>query len=236
MWLGDPIYYTTALPALVISSWASVRCRAMFRTGARIKPASGLSGAELAGRLLTDHQIAVKCVSGPLSNFYDPRGRVLRLSADVFHGRTLTALGIAAHEVGHAIQQRERVRAASARRVIVPIATLGSQVCWMFCAAGSVLGMLQFILLAIALFSANVALQLANLITEHDASRRALSRLRALGVVEQPELAMIEKVMHAAPMTHVAATLTGVAELFGVFRNARCSCGGGEDEAVVRTP
>jgi hypothetical protein len=234
MWLGDPIYYTTVLPALVISSWASVRYRAAYRTGSRVKLSNGLSGAELAGRLLEDQKTVVKCVSGPLSNYYDPRGRVLRLSVDVFHGRTLAALGIAAHEMGHALQQCDHVRAAAARRVIVPIATLGSQVCWMFVAAGYLLGMLQFYLLAIALFSANVALQLANLVIEHDASRRAVSRLRALGVVDEAERAMIENVVHAAPMTHVAATLTGVAELFVRIRRPVGLIDGSENESGAR--
>lgn len=222
MWLGDPIYYTTVLPALVISSWASIRRRAVYQKGTKIRPASGASGAELAARLLEDCRTDVKCVSGPLSDYYDPRGRVLRLSAEVFHGRTLTALGVAAHESGHAIQHAAGARAAVlARSLIVPIAALGSQVCWMFCAAGYVLGMLQFVFLAIALFSANVILQLANLVIEHAASQRAMKRLRGVGVVDEHELAMIEEIMLAAPMAYVAATLTGIAELCALVKGQR---------------
>jgi Zn-dependent membrane protease YugP len=154
--------------------------------------------------------VDIEPASGELSDHYDPRGRVLRLSRDVYTGRSLAAIGVAAHEAGHAIQQATGYPGRFVRDLVVPMAELGSMVVWMLIAAGLLLGMFRLIVLGIALFLLLVLLQLLNLPVELDASRRGREVLLSAGLVGAEEEPAVARALDAAAWTYVAAALTGV--------------------------
>jgi Zn-dependent membrane protease YugP len=217
MWLGDPINFLSVLPGLVLALWARFKVRAAYAEGSKQTSRSGLSGAAAAARVLEAGAVtgvSVVPVSGPLADYYDSRGKVLRLSHAVYSGRSLTAIGVAAHEAGHALQHARGDLRLLARRFLVPAATLGSQICWMLVAASMLLGMLELFFLADFLFSVNVALQLVNTPLERDAGRRALEALRAAAVVDDQEVPVLARVMSATSLRYVGEALTGVLELF----------------------
>jgi uncharacterized protein len=180
---------------------------------ARIPASSGLTGAEAALRLMQASEVGpveITPAAGQLANHYDPSRKVLRLSQSIYSGRSLASLGIAAHEAGHAIQQGSRYPGLIVRDGIVPIANLGSIVCWLLILAGLFLGMFRFIIWGLALFSLVVVLQLINLPIEFDASRRARRKLLAAGMVTQQEDSVVGRVMNAAAWTYVAAVFSSV--------------------------
>jgi Zn-dependent membrane protease YugP len=153
--------------------------------------------------------IAIEPASGELSDHYDPRNKVLRLSRAVHAGRSLAATGVAAHEAGHAMQHAAGYRGLVVRNLVVPLAGLGSQVCWLVLAAGIWLEMDRLIRLGITLFSLLVLLQVLNLPVELDASRRARRALISAGLVRAEEEPVVARVLDAAALTHIAAALTG---------------------------
>src|SRR6185312_16090346 len=125
MWLGDPLYYLAIIPGLVLACWAQSRVIGARFKGSRTMARSGRSGAEVASQVFRDEYFADESIargSGPLSDFYDPRGKVLRLSPTVFDGRSLTALGTAGHEAGHALQRANRYPGLIVRTILVPAA------------------------------------------------------------------------------------------------------------------
>ena len=157
--------------------------------------------------------VAIEPVAGELSDHYDPRNKVLRLSPDVYAGRSLAAMGVAAHEAGHAIQDASGYPGLVVRNFIVPLASLGSEVFWLLIAAGVFLGMFRLIILGIILFSMVVLFQFLNLPVEFDASRRGRQILRSAGLVSVEEEPVVARVLNAAAWTYVAAALTGVLTL-----------------------
>src|SRR5262249_52763895 len=157
--------------------------------------------------------VEIEPVQGYLSDHYSPGERVLRLSPEVYGGRSLAALGIAAHESGHAMQDAQRYSLLVARNFLVPLASVGSNLSWIIIVAGFVLPMMGLIYLGIAAFSLTVLFQLVNLPVEFDASRRARIALVDSGMVTPDEDVMVKKVLDAAALTYVAATLTSVLTL-----------------------
>ena len=144
---------------------------------------------------------------------------MLRLSPDVYEGRSLAALGIAAHEAGHAIQDAKRYPLLALRNGLVPLANIGGSIGWIMIAAGLVLAMSGLVWAGIAVFSATVLFQLVNLPVEFDASRRARAQLVANGLIARSEEREVARVLNAAALTYVAATLTSILTLFYfVFR------------------
>jgi Zn-dependent membrane protease YugP len=209
----DPIFILYILPGVVLATWAWMRVRSAFADGARVMASSRLSGAEAAARILAASDVPgvrIDSVEGELSDHYDPARKVLRLSPEVYSGRSLAALGIAAHEAGHAIQDARGCAGLVVRNVMVPIAGLGSSLFWLLIVAGFLLGLFQLVLAGIALFSMNVIFQLVNLPVEYDASRRARQALLGDGLIQPEEDATVGRVLDAAAMTYVAATLTSV--------------------------
>ena len=173
--LLDSDYYLIALPAVSLSLWAQWRLFSPEASASRIPAASGLSGAEAArrdaGRWCGTGGDRAR--HGQLSNHYDPSHKVLRLSHDVYSSRSLAALGIAAHEAGHALQHGPRYPGLLLRSLLVPVATLGSTTLWLLVLAGLFLGMFRLIIWSIFVLWFTVILQLINLPVEIDASRRA---------------------------------------------------------------
>jgi len=205
MWFDSTNFFTYLLmiaPAMLLAVWAQFRVKSTFAAAAR-QPAA-LSGAAAARHILDSaglHQVGIEQVPGHLSDHYDPRDKVLRLSGDIYGARTLAAVGIAAHEAGHAIQDAKNYAPLVIRNAAVPAAGFGSSAgIWM--AFFGVMFQSQFLLLAgIILFGAVVFFQLVNLPVEFDASNRAKAVLVEYGIVSPENMTYVNKVLNAAAMT-----------------------------------
>jgi Zn-dependent membrane protease YugP len=217
----DPMYLLFIAPAALLALWAQFRVKSTYAHASREPSRRGLSGAEAARRILDTnglHHVNIECVQGFLSDHYDPRHEVLRLSPDVYEGRNLAAVGIAAHEAGHAIQKARHYAPLTIRNGLVPLAATGGQISMLLIMIGFVLmyasrmGM-TVLLAGIALFAVTVVFQIVNLPVEFDASRRAKLALVEGGIVSPDELEPVNRVLSAAALTYVAATLTAVMQL-----------------------
>jgi Zn-dependent membrane protease YugP len=224
----DPLYFVFLAPGMLLAMWAQYRLKSAYAQGSQVPAGSGYSGAETASALLQAGgagNVAIEPVEGYLSDHYDPSSKVLRLSPEVYSGRSLAALGIAAHETGHAYQDAQRYSLLVIRNAIVPLAGLGSNLAFIIIFAGFALSALQpalgrmVVYLGIAAFSLTVIFQLVNLPVEFDASRRARIALIENGLVTQEEDRVVKKVLSAAALTYVAATLTSILTLlYFLFR------------------
>ncbi|MFN0012673.1 MAG: zinc metallopeptidase [Phycisphaerales bacterium] len=218
----DPLYFILVGPAMILGIWAQWRVKSAFHRGAEITARSNITGAETAQMILDAHgykDVRLEMAEGVLSDHYDPRAKVVRLSHDVYHGHSLSALGIAAHEVGHVIQDKTRYAPLAIRNGIVPLASIGGNFSMLvfiiglsLSAAGMVFGQ-WMVMGAIALFTLFVAFQLINLPVEFDASNRAKKWLATSGLVSADEAPVVRSVLNAAAWTYVAATLSAVLTL-----------------------
>jgi Zn-dependent membrane protease YugP len=214
---GLTLYLVFMIPPLLLSLWAAWRVKATYAQASQVIASSGFTGADTARMILEANNITnvrVETTPGHLSDHYDPRAKVLRLSPDVYNGRNVAALGIAAHEVGHAIQDANGYAPLVIRNGIVPLANVGSSAGIIMIMVGllgaSALGSLGgWILIAgIALFSLVVAFQLINLPVEFDASARAKRLLANTQLVSPgPQAQAMNRVLNAAALTYVAATV-----------------------------
>jgi len=212
----DPIYYLMIGPALILSIIAQVKVKSTFAKYSQVATAGGLSGAEAAQRILSGFglsSVRVEQVGGFLSDHYDPRQRVLRLSPGVYEGRSIASIGVAAHESGHAIQHAQGYFPMQIRSALVPVTQIGSWLAWPLLLLGFILGALSLIKLGIILFSAAVLFQLVTLPVEFDASRRAVAILGQQGILTQAELGGTRSVLGAAALTYVAAAAAAVMQL-----------------------
>lgn len=212
----DPMYLLFILPGLLLAGWAKLRIASAYQEGSQIQAAAGLTGAQAALEVMRAagvQGVRIEPAEGELTDHYDPSHKVLRLSEGVYGGNSLAALGVAAHEAGHAIQDARHYHGLVVRNLIVPIAGIGSSVFWLLILAGALLGMFHLILLGIVLFSVTVVFQLVNLPVEFDASRRARASLLSIGLVDPREDETVGRVLNAAAWTYVAATLTSVLTL-----------------------
>jgi Zn-dependent membrane protease YugP len=201
-------------PALILGLWAQAKVRSTFAQAERVR--APLSGAAAARYVLDSaglQQVAVEPVQGFLSDHYDPRHKVLRLSPQVYQEPTMAAVGIAAHEAGHAIQDAERYPLLVVRNAAVPVASFGGGISMILLMIGAVMGFFQLIWLGIILYSGVVFFQLVNLPVEFDASKRAKTQLDALGIVPAQQQEYVRKVLNAAAWTYVAGTLQAVLTL-----------------------
>lgn len=211
----DPLYFLMAAPALLLALWAQFRISSTYAKAQRV--AAPLSGAAAARHILDSaglNGVDIEMIGGHLSDHYDPRHKVLRLSQEVYQSRSLAAVGIAAHEAGHAIQDARRYAPLIVRNAAVPIAGFGSNFAMILVILGAVVSSLNFLItVGIALFAGVVFFQLVNLPVEFNASNRAKQQLVALGIVPQQEMYYVNKVLNAAAMTYVAATLQAILTL-----------------------
>jgi len=216
--LLDPLYLLFMAPALILAGWAQMRVKSAYAEASQITPRSRLSGHEAATRILLSNGLRGVGVEvstgGTLSDHYDPRAKVLRLSPDVYQGRSLAALGIAAHEAGHAIQDARKYAPLTLRNAIVPLASFGSNAAWLFLIVGLMLNSMGLIFFGIAAFTGVVVFQLVNLPVEFDASSRAKKILLDSGMIAPDEQGTVDRVLGAAALTYVAATLTSILTLF----------------------
>ncbi|MDO4549812.1 MAG: zinc metallopeptidase [Planctomycetia bacterium] len=210
----DPLYFILVGPFLLLGLLAQVWVKSAFMSG-QSHPTS-ISGAQAARRILDNAglmDVAIEQVEGTLSDHYDPSARVLRLSPEVYHGFTASAVGVAAHEAGHALQHAHKYAPLTIRNLVVPLAGFGSGAgIWMF-----ILGILfsfpPLILAGIVLFSAVVFFQIINLPVEFNASTRAKAELANMGIFTSDALGSVNRVLRAAAMTYVAATLQSIMTL-----------------------
>ncbi len=219
----DPLYLILTLPAVALAAWAQMRVHSAYAEASKVRSRSGLTGAEAADRLMRAegvNQVGIEPVQGFLSDHYDPSHKMLRLSPGVYQSDSLAALGIAAHEAGHALQDAHRYAPLVIRNFIVPVAGFGSSAAWLILMAGFLMRSSGLVLAGLALFSTVVVFQLINLPVEFDASRRARRNLLSNGLITADEDRVVGKVLNAAALTYVAATLSSVLTLlYFLFRS-----------------
>jgi len=224
MILFDPLYLFIVGPFMVIAMIASARVKSTFKRFSRVGVRSGMTGAEAAAAVARSAGIAVRIEqsSGFLSDHYDPRGRVLRLSPDVYAGRSISAVAVAAHEAGHAIQDARAYAPLKLRSFMVPVTQFGSTGwIWIFM-AGMILSIKPLVTVGIIVFGVTVVFQLVTLPVEFDASRRARLVLAETGIVTSAEEEQgVAKVLNAAAMTYVASALTAVVTLLYLIMRSR---------------
>lgn len=204
----DPWYLVWVSPALLLAAWAQWRVQAAYAAAAR--EGAPLSGAA-AARLILDSagatSVGIEPIPGRLNDHYDPQAKVLRLSEDVYGGRSLAAVGIAAHEAGHALQDAEGSSMMAVRNAAVGVANFGSGLGFFVFLVGLGLALKPIAWLGILLFAGTVFFQMVNLPVEIDASNRAKAQLVELGIVSADGMPAVNSVLNAAAWTYVAATL-----------------------------
>ncbi|MEQ1506632.1 MAG: zinc metallopeptidase [Myxococcota bacterium] len=218
----DPLYLVLVAPAFALGLWAQWKVKSTFGRYAQEPTARGMSGADIAGAILRVNgirDVSIEPADGFLSDHYDPRSRTLRLSRDVYLGRTVAAAGVAAHEVGHAIQHANGYLPLQLRSALVPALSVTNtlamptlMVGFLLAASGWALGT-GVLWLGIALFSVLVVFQLVTLPVELDASRRALAAIEKGSLVTGPELVGARRVLTAAALTYVAAAVSSILQL-----------------------
>ncbi|MCX0372236.1 zinc metallopeptidase [Clostridium perfringens] len=211
----DPTYLII-IPAILISAWAQFKVSSTFNKYSTVRSINGYTGAQVARILLNDaglQEVEIQQVPGRLSDHYDPRAKVLRLSSDVYGSTSVASIGVAAHEVGHAIQDKESYSALVFRNAIVPVVNFSSSLSWILFFIGILLSYSTLVTIGIILFSVVVLFQLVTLPVEFNASSRALKLLEARGILYDKEVDGARKVLSAAALTYVAATLMAVLQL-----------------------
>jgi Zn-dependent membrane protease YugP len=212
----DPHYLMFMIPGLLLSLWASFKVKSTFRHYSQVRARSGLSGAEAAREVLRLNgltNVQVEPIEGFLSDHYDPSARVLRLSPDVYHGRSLSSLGVAAHEAGHALQHAAHYAPLKFRSLVVKPAMFGSNIGMYIVMAGLLVNATGLVYVGIAMFSAFVLFTLVTLPVEFDASSRAIAVLSQSGMLTAQEVDPTRKVLSAAALTYVAGAIGAVLQL-----------------------
>ena len=213
--------YILVIIGIVISLAASARVKSTFAKYARVRSMSGLTGAQVAQRLLQSsgiYDVQIEHVRGNLTDHYDPRNKVLRLSDTVYGQSSLAAVGVAAHECGHAIQHQHSYVPLQLRSALVPVANFGSMAAWAIILVGLFLGgSPPLINIGIILFTAAVLFQIITLPVELNASKRAITRLGETKILYDEELRQSKKVLNAAALTYVAAAAASILQLLRLF-------------------
>ncbi|MFD2925791.1 zinc metallopeptidase [Halobacillus naozhouensis] len=210
---GFLIYFAILL---IVPIWASSRVKSTYKKYSKVSTSSSMTGAEVARKILDDNglfNVRIEEVKGMLSDHYDPRSKVIRLSSGNYHGRSMAASAVSAHEVGHAIQDAQEYAFLRFRSALVPVASFGSNISIFLIIGGFLLGMTGLALAGIIFFAAAVLFQLITLPVEFDASSRAMSQLVSTGIIRNDEERKTKKVLNAAAMTYVAGALVALAEL-----------------------
>ena len=217
MLLGiDPLYWMMMLPVLLLSGFASLRVKSAFNKYSRITNRSGMTGADVAKQILRRNDlnhVQVLESKGFLSDHYDPTKKVVKLSPNVYGSNSIAAIGVAAHETGHAVQHARLYSPLIFRNMMVPMASIGSNLSWIIIIAGFFMGMLGLVKIGIILFSAVVVFQIITLPVEFNASARAKKMLQEYGIVSSADMRGVSAVLNAAAMTYVAAAASAVMTL-----------------------
>lgn len=225
----DWTYLVFMIPCLILSLVCSASVKSRFSKYSQIPNSRRMTGAQAAQAVLSAHGVTgvrIEPVSGNLTDHFDPRSNVIRLSQSVYNATSVAAVGVACHEAGHAVQHAEGYFPNKLRSAILPVANIGSKLSWIFLIIGMFLPV-QFnfmITIGIVMFSASVAFTLVTLPVEFNASSRALKTIKSTNMLSESEYSGAKKVLSAAAMTYVAAAATAVMQLLRlllIFNNRR---------------
>jgi len=229
MYYIDWTYVSLVLPALIFSMWASNRVNTTFKhySGQRIR--SGMTGGEAARMILNAnglHNVRIERVPGSLTDHYDPKTNVVRLSESVYSGATSAAVGVAAHECGHAVQHSAGYIPIKIRTAIVPVANIGSKISMPLILLGILFSytssfFIRIAYLGVACFSLCAVFQLVTLPVEYNASRRAVKALEGSGRLCDDEIVGSKKVINAAALTYVAALAVSMAQVIQLLNRVK---------------
>lgn len=223
----DITYIIFVMPALIFSLWASARVKRVFNKYSRYTNSRGITGAQAAQALLIANginDVTLEPTNGKLSDYYDPTKKLVKLS--VYNDTSIAAIGVACHEIGHAIQHKEGYKPVKIRTAIVPITNFGARLSWPLLIIGFILCSMSYqysgvgfimLMAGVILFSTCVLFQLVTLPVEFDASRRALKGIEEMGLLNGAELEGASKVLKAAALTYVAALAVSVAQFLRIL-------------------
>lgn len=208
-------YLIFIMPALLLSIYAQYKVSNTFKKYSQLRSSRGVTGADVANTIARRSSLNIKIepVAGSLSDHYDPQSKTVRLSESVYGSSSISALGVAAHEVGHALQHRDRYGLLELRHKLVPVTNFSSSASFPILLIGFFMQNLGLVMLGIILFSVVVLFHLVTLPVEINASRRAVALLSENGLVSAAELPGVKSVLSAAALTYLAATLSAVSNL-----------------------
>jgi Zn-dependent membrane protease YugP len=212
----DPLYWMMMAPVLLLSILSSLSVKNAFNKFSKKENHSGMTGKQMAEELLRRNgltHVEVKEAKGFLSDHYDPTKKVVKLSSNVYNKSSIAAVGIAAHEIGHAIQHAGAYSPLVLRNMMVPVASIGSNFAWFVIIAGFIINALGLIKIGIIMFSAVVVFQIITLPVEFNASSRAKRMLQEYALVSTNDMKGVNSVLNAAAMTYVAAAASSVMTL-----------------------
>lgn len=222
---SDPTFILL-IPAILFSLYAQTKISGTFQRYSRVASRNGYTASDVARRVLDMNglnNVRIERVRGNLTDHYDPRNKVLRLSDTVHSSTSIAAVGVAAHEAGHAVQHSTGYVPLFMRNTIAPVASFGSSMSWILIMAGFLMRWFELIQIGIIFFTAVVLFQLITLPVEFNASKRAIVMLTDSGIITSEEITPAKKVLNAAALTYVAAALTAVMQLlrFVLLSNRR---------------
>ncbi len=212
------------IPALILSIYAQAKVSSVFHKYAKVSSRSGIKAADMVRQMLDYNgltEVRIEQVAGNLSDHYDSRHKVLRLSQSTYSSSSVAALGVAAHETGHALQDAEQYRPLRIRSALVPVANFGSSAAWILILIGLFFSIPILLPIGIVFFAAVVLFQLVTLPVEFNASSRALAALEGGGYLQADEVEQTSKVLRAAALTYIAAALTAILQLLRLIMIAR---------------
>jgi len=216
--------YWILIPAIILTIYASYKVNSTFRRYSKVENSRGISGYDCARRILDSNglsDVEIQRVQGSLTDHYDPRSRVLRLSDTVFNANSISAISVAAHECGHAIQHQQGYAPLTIRNAIVPAVNFASSLSWVLIFAGIFFSFANLITIGIIFFAATVVFQLITLPVEFNASNRAIRIISDMGIVYGTEEKAAKRVLNAAALTYIAAALTSILQLLRLILIAR---------------
>jgi len=221
----DPTFIIL-LPAIIFAAFAQNNIKSTFNKYLRVASTKGMTGYQVARAILDSkgmYDVKVERVAGSLTDHYDPRRMTVRLSDNVFNSSSIAAISVAAHETGHAIQHNEAYLPLNMRSTLAPIAGFGSSAAWPLVLFGLLFNSFNLIMIGVYAFTAAVVFQIITLPVEFNASSRALEVLQVNGYISSSEAKPASKVLRAAAMTYVAATLVALSQLLRllVLANSR---------------
>lgn len=218
-------YLIFVLPAVIFALWASIQVNTTFQKYSKVRSARGITGAEAARRVLDANglsHIRIERIPGNLTDHYDPRNDVIRLSDSVYDNASVAAVGVACHEAGHAVQHAENYAPVKIRSAIIPVTNIGSRLAIPLIIIGIILNafapkLLILAYIGVACYGLCTLFQLVTLPTEFDASKRALRSMEGYGILGSDEIGGAKRVLRAAAMTYVAALAVSLMQLLRLF-------------------
>jgi len=213
-------FIVLVVPAMILSLAAQIRVKSVFRKLSRVRSYSGLTGAQAAYKVLTFYgiqDVRIEQTRGRLSDHFDPRARVIRLSQDVYGSTSIAAIGVACHEAGHAAQHANRYLPVRLRNGLLPVCNIGSMMGFPLILLGYFMAFEPLITFGLCLFALIALFQLVTLPVEFNASNRALQVIDETGILQEKERTGAKKVLWAASMTYVAALIVSLANLLRLF-------------------